>query len=89
MAKVIYEPHPVSAERRQELIEQGYKIIDARFAPDDYVPPDGSGTNGVSYDDLTIADIKVALDEQGIEYSKSANKEELFKLLNNGNTDSK
>lgn len=33
--KIIYEPHPVTAERKQELREQGYKIIDAQFAPDD------------------------------------------------------
>lgn len=31
--KVIYEPHPVSAERKAELVAAGYKIIDARFAP--------------------------------------------------------
>lgn len=31
--QVIYEPHPVSAERKAALRAQGYKIIDARFAP--------------------------------------------------------
>ena len=30
---IIYEPHPVTPERKAELIAQGYKIIDARFAP--------------------------------------------------------
>lgn len=29
--KVIYEPHPVSPERKAELRGQGYKIIDAVF----------------------------------------------------------
>ncbi|MEW4469012.1 hypothetical protein AB1K62_14390 [Parasphingorhabdus sp. JC815] len=33
--KTIYEPHPVSPERKAELVEQGYKILDARFAPDE------------------------------------------------------
>lgn len=28
-----YEPHPVSPERKAELRAQGFKIIDARFAP--------------------------------------------------------
>lgn len=28
-----YEPHPVSPERKRELREQGYRIVDARFAP--------------------------------------------------------
>lgn len=31
--KIIYEPHPVSPERKAELRKQGYKIIDARFDP--------------------------------------------------------
>lgn len=35
MEKVIYEPHPVTPERRAELRAQGYKIIDAQFAPAD------------------------------------------------------
>lgn len=30
----IYEPHPVSPERKAELLAQGFRIIDARFAPD-------------------------------------------------------
>ena len=31
--KIAYEPHPVSPERKAELRAQGYKIIDARYAP--------------------------------------------------------
>lgn len=31
--KISYEPHPVSAERKAELMEKGYKIIDIRFKP--------------------------------------------------------
>ena len=31
--KTIYEPHPVSPERKAELQAQGYRIIDAKFAP--------------------------------------------------------
>lgn len=31
--KIIYEPHPVTPERKKELRQQGYKIIDARFNP--------------------------------------------------------
>lgn len=30
---VIYEPHPVTPERKAELRKQGLKIIDARFEP--------------------------------------------------------
>lgn len=31
-----YEPHPVSPERKTELRAQGYKIVDAAFAPADW-----------------------------------------------------
>ena len=35
---IAYEPHPVSPERKAELISKGYRIIDARFAPADAKP---------------------------------------------------
>lgn len=38
--KVIYEPHPVSPERKAELVAAGYKIIDAVFAPEGYEHPE-------------------------------------------------
>ncbi len=37
---IAYEPHPVTPERKRELNKQGFKIIDARFAPDDEAEPD-------------------------------------------------
>jgi hypothetical protein len=36
--QIIYEPHPVSLERKAELREQGYTIIDARFKPAEAAP---------------------------------------------------
>ena len=36
--KIAYEPHPVSPERKAELRAQGFKIIDAQFAPKDDAP---------------------------------------------------
>ena len=38
MEQVIYEPHPVTPERKAELRAQGFKIIDAQFAPTDHEP---------------------------------------------------
>lgn len=32
--EIVYEPHPVSAERKAELRAKGLKIVDARFAPE-------------------------------------------------------
>lgn len=34
--KIAYEPHPVSPERKKELREQGYKILDAAFKPAEF-----------------------------------------------------
>lgn len=31
--KIAYEPHPVSPERKAELVAAGYKIVDIRFKP--------------------------------------------------------
>lgn len=36
--QIVYEPHPVSPERKAELRAQGFKIIDAIFAPKDETP---------------------------------------------------
>jgi hypothetical protein len=33
MAKIIYEPHPISPARKAKLQADGYKIMDAIFAP--------------------------------------------------------
>jgi len=33
MTKIIYEPHPISPARKAKLQADGYKIIDAAFAP--------------------------------------------------------
>jgi hypothetical protein len=36
--EIKYEPHPVTPDRKAELIAQGYRILDAIYAPDDYKP---------------------------------------------------
>jgi hypothetical protein len=33
MTKIAYEPHPVSPERKAELVAQGFRIVDVAFAP--------------------------------------------------------
>jgi hypothetical protein len=32
--QIIYEPHPVTPERKAELRAKGFRIIDARYAPE-------------------------------------------------------
>lgn len=35
---IAYEPHPVSPERKAELIAQGFRILDAAYQPADEQP---------------------------------------------------
>jgi hypothetical protein len=35
MRPIQYEPHPVSAERKAEIIAAGFRIIDVKFKPKD------------------------------------------------------
>lgn len=37
--KIAWERHPVSPERKAELVAQGYKILDIRFRPASAVEP--------------------------------------------------
>lgn len=32
---IAYEPHPITPERKAELIAKGFRIIDAKYAPKD------------------------------------------------------
>lgn len=43
MPRIIYEPHPVTPERKAELRGKNLKIIDARFDPD---PKPGKAKTG-------------------------------------------
>lgn len=38
MRQIAYEPHPVTPERKAELIGQGFKIVDLAFKPADDAP---------------------------------------------------
>lgn len=91
--KVIYEKHPVSPERKAELRQKGYKIIDARFAPDGYEHPEplkeAKGAKaGKSVAEKKAAEeaelkakLQAALSEKGVQFSPDASLEDLKKLL--------
>ncbi|MFV0891289.1 hypothetical protein [Pseudomonas kurunegalensis] len=87
--KVVYEQHPVSAERKAELRQKGYKIIDAKFAPEGYEHPEPSKEAKVSKADAKKAaaeakqkaELQDALKAKGIEFSSDASLEDLLKLI--------
>ncbi|MFJ3486580.1 hypothetical protein ACIPL1_24725 [Pseudomonas sp. NPDC090202] len=81
--KIAYEKHPVTPERKKELRDKGYKIIDAQFAPEGYEHPEpakGKGAGKPSHG-LRIDDIKAKLAEKGISFNPDAERGELAKLL--------
>ena len=71
--EIIYEKHPVSAERKKELREKGYQIVDVRFKPVDDSEP-------VDLSKLSVGELREHLAEQGIEFDPKASKAELLKL---------
>lgn len=75
---VIYEKHPVSPKRKAELRSKGYKIIDARFAPEGHetAASDQGGDKS-----MTVAELRDALTERGIAFDPKAKKPELQALL--------
>jgi len=71
---VAYESHPVSPERKAELRDQGLKILDIRFKPEDEVV-------SADHAKLKVDEIKALLAGKGIEFDASAKKPELLELL--------
>lgn len=61
--KIAYEPHPVSAERKRELNAQGYKIVDARFAPVGRAEPEIQADDDIAT--MSKADLLDLLEQHG------------------------
>jgi len=90
---IIYEQHPVSAERKTYLRRKGYKIIDAKFAPEGYEHPEPVKESKAPKASKSAAEKKVAeeaelkaklqdaLTDKGVEFGPEASLEDLQKLL--------
>ena len=90
---IVYEKHPVSPERKAELRQKGYKIIDARFAPDGYEHPEpvkepkgskagkSAAEKKAAEETELKAKLQAALTEKGMQFSPEASLEDLQKLL--------
>ena len=86
--KIVYEKHPVTAERKAELRQKGYKIIDAKFAPDDYKHPEpikaekaGKPNSGGNKPKTDEEKLRADLTEKGIQFDAAATLDELKALL--------
>ncbi len=71
MTEVVYEPHPVSPERKAELIAQGKTILDAVYAPKgEAVEPTPTDITRESVGKMSRADIKEFLEAHGVSKPK-------------------
>jgi len=81
--KIIYEKHPVTPERKKELREQGYTIVDEVYrpegAPKKVTAPDGESPK--PSEGLTVAQLKKALGAKDIAFDPKASREDLAALL--------
>lgn len=78
--QIWYEPHPVTPERKAELRQRGFQIIDAIFMPDGYENPGDDGEpEGAKK--ATVAELRAALEAKGIEVPEGAKKADLQALL--------
>ena len=66
MKPIAYEPHPVTPERKAELIAQGYKILDARFAPKGAAAPEPSMPSKTDIATMKKADCLEWLERSGV-----------------------
>ncbi|MOA56035.1 hypothetical protein D3C78_1799430 [compost metagenome] len=91
--KVVYEKHPVTTERKAELRQKGYKIIDAKFAPEGYEHPEPikatkaskAGKSGGGKQDAEATELKAKLQGEltakGVQFQPDASLDDLQKLL--------
>lgn len=90
---IIYEQHPVSAERKSYLRRKGYKIVDAKFAPEGYEHPEPVKEGKASKSSKSAAEkkaaeeaelkakLQAALTGKGVQFAPEASLEDLQKLL--------
>lgn len=88
--KVIYEKHPVTPERKQQLRSQGYTIIDARFAPKGH-PTHQNVDNqaaGDNLENMTLDELKALAKDMGVNIHANSGAEKFIEAIqdarNNG-----
>lgn len=76
-----YEPHPVTPERKAELVAKGVRIIDAVFAPAGYENPGEDSEPEGAKKAATVAELREALAAKGVDVPEGAKKADLQALL--------
>ena len=93
---IVYEPHPVSPERKAELRAAGFQIVDALFMPEGWANPempsnpfdkDGDGEFGGSLpaDKRGLDDLRAEAESLGIAVDKRWGEKRLMEAINGAN----
>lgn len=90
--KTIFEPHPVSPERKRELRSKGYTVLDAAFAPKGYEYPEKTPTPSVKATtepavEPTAEPANDGLDDLDAEQLHALAKERGIKVVHNAGAD--
>lgn len=85
--KVIYERHPVTPERKAELRQQGYTIIDAVFAPKGHGHTEAKRQQAVVQVETSQINAVDGLDELDTEQLRALAKERGIKVHANAGAD--
>lgn len=81
---IIYEKHPVSAERKAMLRQAGYIIVDAAFAPAGYVHPEAETKQKPDEDELDAMDaeqLHALAKERGVKVHANAGADKVREAL--------
>lgn len=79
---IVYEPHPVSHERKRELMAKGLKIIDARFAPEGYSPPsEDIGPATEDLDAMSVDELHAIAKKRGVDVHHKAGADKVREAL--------
>jgi hypothetical protein len=62
--KIVYLPHPVTAEVKKKHLAAGERIIDIRFAPKDYVTLPGTVTT-IAEPENVVLEVQAAPKQRG------------------------
>lgn len=78
---IVYEKHPVSAERKKELRAQGFKIIDARFEPARQAQEDVELPITDGLDDLDAEQLHALAKERGVKVHHASGADKVREAL--------
>ncbi len=79
---IAWEKHPVSPERKRDLMAKGLKIIDARFAPEGYsLPTEGIGPAAGDLEAMSVDELHALAKARGVDVHHKAGADKVREAL--------